>query len=201
MRGMADDRTRVNKQIRARELRVIGDDGSQLGIMSLNEALDLAAEQGLDLVEVSPNSRPPVCRIMDYGKYKYNQKKKQQSARRRQAGQQMKEVKLRPKTEEHDFQFKFKHIMRFLEDGNKAKVTVRFRGREMAHRDIGFEMLQRIIEEAGDMAVVASKPAMEGRLLYMVLAPSPKAMVIKRSREEQRNDKKEEADEQPGDAG
>ena len=191
MRGSQEEKTRVNTQIRAREVRVIGDDGSQLGIMPLQEALDISGERGLDLVEVSPTSRPPVCRIMDYGKYKYTQKKKQQGAKRRQASQQMKEVKLRPKTEEHDYNFKFKHIKRFLEDGNKAKVTVRFRGREMAHRDIGFEMCQRIIEDIGDLAVVTSPPAMEGRLLYMVLAPSPKALVLKRSREEERQKEKD----------
>ena len=184
---MQEDRTRINKQIRAREVRVIGDDGAQLGIMSLQEALDIAVDKGLDLVEVSPTSRPPVCRVMDYGKYKYNQKKKQQGAKKRQAGQQMKEVKLRPKTEEHDYQFKLKHITRFLIEGAKAKVTVRFRGREMAHRDIGFEMLQRIIQDAGELATVSSPPMMEGRLLYMVLAPSPKAMVIMRAKEEERN--------------
>jgi translation initiation factor IF-3 len=177
-------------------VRVIGDDGAQLGIMSLNEAMEIAGGKGLDLVEVSPTSRPPVCRIMDYGKYKYNQKKKQQTAKKRQAGQQMKEVKLRPKTEEHDYQFKLKHVVRFLTDGAKAKVTVRFRGREMAHRDIGFEMLKRIISDVGDLAVVTSPPAMEGRLLYMVLAPSPKAVVLMRAKEEERNKAKQKSREE-----
>ncbi len=194
MRGKQEDRTRVNKQIRAREVRVIGDEGSQLGIMPLQEALDISDDRGLDLVEVSPTARPPVCRIMDYGKYKYSQKKKQQGSKRRQAGQQMKEVKLRPKTEEHDYQFKSKHINRFLLDGAKVKVTVRFRGREMAHRNIGFEMLDRIIREIDDLAVVASQPAMEGRLLYMVLAPSPKALIFKRAKDEKRNQAKEKKD-------
>ncbi len=190
MRGMEnssqEERTRINNQIRAREVRVIDDDGSQLGIMPLQEALRICEDKGLDLVEVASTSRPPVCRVMDYGKYKYNQKKKQQGAKRKQAGQQMKEVKLRPKTEEHDYNFKLKHIMRFLSDGNKAKVTVRFRGREMAHRDLGFEMLERIIQDAGDLAVVASAPTMEGRLMYMVLAPSPKAMILKKAKEEEK---------------
>lgn len=181
-----EERTRINNQIRAREVRVIDDDGSQLGIMPLQEALRICEDKGLDLVEVASTSRPPVCRVMDYGKYKYNQKKKQQGAKRKQAGQQMKEVKLRPKTEEHDYNFKLKHIMRFLSDGNKAKVTVRFRGREMAHRDLGFEMLERIIQDAGDLAVVASAPTMEGRLMYMVLAPSPKAMILKKAKEEEK---------------
>jgi len=146
----------------------------------------------MDLVEVSSDSRPPVCRIMDYGKYKYTQKKKQQSAKKRAVNQSLKEVKLRPKTEEHDYQFKLKHILRFLMDGDKAKITIRFRGREMAHKDIGMEMLKRIIGDIGEMATVASEPAMEGRLLQMVLNPSPKALVIKRSKDEQRRAKEEE---------
>jgi len=160
--------------------------------MPTEDAIRQAKEHGMDLVEVSPTSRPPVCRIMDYGKYKYTQKKKAQSAKKKATTQSVKEVKLRPKTEEHDYQFKLKHIQRFLQDGNKAKVTVRFRGREMAHKDIGLEMLKRIVQDVGDMATVASNPAMEGRLLQMVLAPSPRALVLKRSKDEQRRAKKEE---------
>lgn len=165
---------------------MISPDGEQLGIMSTIEALRIAEEQGLDLVEVAPDSRPPVCRIMDYGKYKYTLKKKQQSAKKRAVAQSLKEVKLRPKTEEHDYQVKLKHITRFLLEGNKVKVTIRFRGREMAHRDIGMEMLNRIVQDAGDLAVVASTPLMEGRLLHMVLNPSPKALVLKRAKDEKR---------------
>jgi len=173
-------------------VRVISETGDQLGIMPTPDAIRTAGEKGMDLVEVSPTSRPPVCRIMDYGKYKYTQKKKAQSAKKKAMTQSVKEVKLRPKTEEHDYQFKLKHIQRFLLDGNKAKVTIRFRGREMAHKDIGMEMLKRIVRDVGDMATVASEPAMEGRLLQMVLAPSPKALVIKRSKDEQRRAEKEE---------
>jgi translation initiation factor IF-3 len=183
----------VNERIVAREVRVISETGEQLGIMPTPDAIRVAGEKGMDLVEVSPTSRPPVCRIMDYGKYKYTQKKKAQSAKKKAMTQSVKEVKLRPKTEEHDYQFKLKHINRFLLDGNKAKVTIRFRGREMAHKDIGLEMLKRIVLDVGDMATVASEPAMEGRLLQMVLAPSPKALVIKRSKDEQRRAKKEES--------
>ncbi len=161
--------------------------------MPTEDAVHMAGDRGMDLVEVSSTSRPPVCRIMDYGKYKYTQKKKAQSAKKKAITQSLKEVKLRPKTEEHDYQFKLKHIQRFLLDGNKAKVTVRFRGREMAHKDIGLEMLNRIVRDVGDMATVASEPAMEGRLLQMVLAPSPKALVLKRSKDEQRRAKKEES--------
>ncbi|HOX44704.1 MAG TPA: translation initiation factor IF-3 [Myxococcota bacterium] len=181
---MPGTNNRVNRQIRAREVRVISGDGEQLGIMSIEEALRKADEQGLDLVEVAAVSRPPVCRIMDYGKFKYSQKKKQKGTR--QASQQMKEVKLRPKTEEHDYQVKLKHITRFLTEGHKVKITVRFRGREMAHKDIGLEMLNRISKDAGDLAVIAAPPLMEGRLLQMVLAPSPRALVIKRAKDEER---------------
>jgi translation initiation factor IF-3 len=176
----------------AREVRVISSDGEQLGILKTGDAIRAAEDRGMDLVEVSGDSRPPVCRIMDYGKYKYTQKKKQQVAKKRSSSQSLKEVKFRPKTEEHDYQFKFKHITRFLNDGHKAKVTVRFRGREMAHKDIGMEMLQRIIKEVGEMATVASAPVMEGRLLQMILSPSPKTMAEKRKRDEKRL-KEEEA--------
>jgi len=182
----------VNKRIVSREIRVISSDGEQLGIMATGDALRIAEEQGMDLVEVSPDSRPPVCRIMDYGKYKYTQKKKQKSAKKRAVSQSLKEVKLRPKTEEHDYQFKLKHILRFLKEGNKAKVTIRFRGREMAHKDIGMEMLRRIIKEVGDLATVATEPVMEGRLLHMVLTPSPKALVMKRARDKDKRSKKKD---------
>ncbi|RME23451.1 MAG: translation initiation factor IF-3 [Deltaproteobacteria bacterium] len=181
-----DSEPRVNNRIVAREVRVISPEGEQLGIMSTSEALRIAEEQGLDLVEVAPDSRPPVCRIMDYGKYKYTQKKKMQSAKRKAASQQLKEVKLRPKTEEHDYQVKIKHVHRFLQEGNKVKVTIRFRGREMAHRDIGMAMLNRIIEDAGELATVATAPVMEGRLLHMILSPSQKALKMKKEREEKR---------------
>ena len=182
----------MNERIVAREVRVISETSDQLGIMPTPDAIRLASEKGMDLVEVSPTARPPVCRILDYGKYKYAQKKKAQSAKKKTINQSVKEVKLRPKTEEHDYQFKLKHIQRFLLDGNKAKVTIRFRGREMAHKDIGLEMLKRIVRDVGDIAIVASEPAMEGRLLQMILAPSPKAMVLRRSKNEQRRTKKEE---------
>lgn len=183
---MNQDTTRINEGIRAREVRVISAEGEQLGIMSTDEAIRVAQEQGLDLVEVAAASRPPVCRIMDYGRYKYQLKKKQQGSKKRMAGQTMKEVKLRPKTEVHDYQVKLKHINRFLLEGHKVKVTVRFRGREMAHKDLGLEMLERITKDAGDLATVGSPPLMEGRMLQMVLAPSPKALVIKRAKDEER---------------
>jgi translation initiation factor IF-3 len=159
--------------------------------MSTEEAIHLAREQGLDLVEVASATRPPVCRIMDYGKFKYQQKKKTQGSHKKLAGQTLKEVKLRPKTETHDYQVKLRHVNRFLLDGHKVKITVRFRGREMAHKDLGLEMLDRITKDVGDMAMVASPAYMEGRMLQMTLAPSPKALVIKRSRDEEREKARE----------
>jgi translation initiation factor IF-3 len=162
---------RINREIRAREVRVIDPEGKQLGILSLVEALRAAANFESDLVEVSPKSEPPVCRIMDYGKFKYQQSKKAHDARKKQTIVHLKEVKMRPKTEEHDFQFKLHHIERFLKEGNKTKVTIVFRGREMAHPDLGKNMLSRIVEEAKDWAKVEQPPKFEGRNCVMVLAP------------------------------
>lgn len=170
---------------------MIADGGDQLGIMSTEDAIRIAQEQGLDLVEVAATSRPPVCRIMDYGKFKYSQKKKTQGTKKHAAGQTVKEVKLRPKTEDHDYQFKLKHILRFLMEGAKVKVTIRFRGRELVHKDIGLEMLERITKDANEMGLVSSPAFMEGKLLQMVLTPSPKALVIKRNRDEERERIKE----------
>ena len=162
---------RINREIRAREVRVIDPDGQQLGILPLVEALRAAANLELDLVEVSSKSDPPVCRIMDYGKFKYQQQKKTQEARKKQAVVHLKEVKMRPKTEEHDFQFKLRHIERFLNEGDKTKVTIVFRGREMAHPDLGKKMLGRITEEAREWAKVEQEPKFEGRNCVMILAP------------------------------
>jgi translation initiation factor IF-3 len=159
--------------------------------MSTDDAIRIAQEQGLDLVEVAAQSRPPVCRIMDYGKFKYVQKKKTQGTKKHAAGQTVKEVKLRPKTEDHDYQFKLKHILRFLMDGAKVKVTIRFRGRELVHKDIGLEMLERITKDTTEMGLVTSPAFMEGKLLQMALSPSPKALVIKRKRDEERERAKE----------
>ncbi len=162
---------RINREIRAREVRVIDPEGKQLGILPLVEALRAAAEAELDLVEVSPKSEPPVCRIMDYGKFKYQQRKKDHDARKKQAVIHLKEVKMRPKTEEHDFKFKLRHIERFLKEGNKTKVTIVFRGREMAHPDLGRNMLGRITEESKEWGKVEQEPKLEGRNFVMVLAP------------------------------
>src|SRR5512139_2114711 len=167
---------RINREIRAREVRVIDPDGKQLGILPVYEALRIAVNFELDLVEVSPKSEPPVCRIMDYGKFKYQQSKKAHDAKKKQVVVHLKEVKMRPKTEEHDFQFKLRHIERFLKEGNKTKVTVVFRGRELAHPDLGRNMLNRMAEEAKGWGKVEQTPKFEGRNFIMVLAPlqSPK---------------------------
>jgi translation initiation factor IF-3 len=157
--------------IRVREVRVVGADGAQLGIMPTQEALQFAEEQGFDLVEVAPNERPPVCRIMDYGKYKYQRSKRQQLAKKKQKVILVKEIKLRPKTEEHDYQFKIQHVKRFLQEGHKAKVTVIFRGREMAHTELGRRVLDRIIVDLEDVATVEQTPKQEGRNMTLVLSP------------------------------
>jgi translation initiation factor IF-3 len=162
---------RINREIRAREVRVIDPEGKQLGILSLVEALRAAANFDLDLVEVSPKSEPPVCRIMDYGKFKYQQSKKAHDAKKRQTIVHLKEVKMRPKTEEHDLQFKLRHIERFLKEGNKTKVTIVFRGRELAHPDLGKNLLGRIAEETKDWGKMEQLPKFEGRNFVMVLTP------------------------------
>jgi translation initiation factor IF-3 len=153
------------------EVRVIDENGQQLGIMPTHQALSLAEAAGLDLVEVSPKAAPPVCRIMDFGKYKYEQKKKAAESRKHQSHVVVKEVKFRPKTEEHDYQFKLRHIQRFLQEGNKAKVTIAFRGREITHSDLGRAVLERITRELEGMSVVEQSPRMEGRHMLMILAP------------------------------
>ncbi len=162
---------RINREIRAREVRVIDPEGKQLGVLPLVEALRAAANFELDLVEVSPKAEPPVCRIMDYGKFKYQQSKKAHDARKKQTVVHLKEVKLRPKTEEHDFQFKVRHIERFIKEGNKTKITVVFRGRELAHPDLGRNMLNRVTEETKEWAKVEQPPKFEGRNFVMILTP------------------------------
>jgi translation initiation factor IF-3 len=161
----------VNEKIRAQEVRVIGKDGQQLGVLALKKALEQAALDELDLVEVAPNADPPVCKIMDYGKFKYQQSKRSQEAKKKQTVIQVKEVKVRPKTDEHDLLVKIKHIKRFLAQRDKAKVTIMFRGREIAYADQGMKVLQRIQEELKEDAMVEQSPKMEGRNMIMILAP------------------------------
>jgi translation initiation factor IF-3 len=155
------------------QVRVIGEDGSQLGILPVREALALAQEKSLDLVEVSPTARPPVCRIMDYGKFKYEQSKRERTARKKQHVQQLKEVKLRPKIDDHDFDFKIQHAREFLAARDKVKVTLTFRGREMAHPELGHQMMQRVIADLADVGSPESIPRSEGRTLVMVVMPKP----------------------------
>jgi translation initiation factor IF-3 len=153
------------------EIRVIGADGSQLGVLQTYEALRMAEEAGLDLVEVSPKAIPPVCKIMDYGRFKYEKAKKEKAAKKHQSTVVLKEVKFRPKTDDHDLDFKVRNIRRFLEEGNKAKLLIVFRGREIVHPETGHAVLNRVVKEVGDVATVEQYPAMEGRRMTMVLGP------------------------------
>jgi translation initiation factor IF-3 len=161
----------VNEQIRIPQLRVVDEEGEQLGVLDRNEALDIARERGLDLVEVAPNARPPVCRIMDYGKFKYEESKKAKRAKQKQHQQRVKTVKFRPKTEEHDYSFKKKHIIEFLDEGAKVKVVVMFRGREMAHLELGERIIQRLLEDLQDVAMLDDDPKLEGRNLTLMVSP------------------------------
>ncbi len=153
---------------------MIGSDGEQIGIVPIEEALAKAKEESLDLVEIVPNAEPPVCRIMDYGKFVFEQKKQKQAAKKKQKQVQVKEMKFRPHTGEGDYQVKLRNVRRFLEDGDRAKITMRFRGREHAHRELGLKVLQRIEKDLEELATVEQKPAMEGRQMVMVLAPRKK---------------------------
>ncbi|WP_373499987.1 translation initiation factor IF-3 [Desulfococcus sp.] len=161
----------MNRQIRAKEVRVIDPDGNQIGIIPTNKALATANEFGLDLVEVSPNATPPVCKIMDYGRYKYEQTKKQQEAKKKQSSFQVKEIKVRPKTGDHDLNVKLGHIRKFIERKDKVKVTVMFRGREITLSEQGRELLQKIAEELVELATVEQYPKFEGRTMVMILSP------------------------------
>lgn len=179
---MKKDTTRVNERIRAREIRVIGADGEQLGVMTPEVAWQRAIEEGLDLVEVAPNATPPVCRIMDYGRYKYEIKKKSGKSKGHSAS--LKEVKLRPRTDDHDLEFKLKNARRFLMDGDKVKVTVMFRGREIVHTGLGRQQLERVKVMVGPLASVESPPRMEGRFLSMILVPNREAVAEAKKAEE-----------------
>ena len=173
-------KTRVNEAIRAAQLRVIAADGSQLGIKTREEALKIARDGGLDLVEVAPQSDPPVCRIMDYGKYRYEQEQKAKRARKHQSTTVVKEIKIRPKIDNHDFEVKEKHVRRFLEHGARVKVTIMFRGRELTHPEIGKELLKRLAEEIKDLGKVEVSPKLDGRDMIMVLSPVAPPKVSRR---------------------
>lgn len=165
-----DNTPRINEEIRARELRVVGPENEQIGIMSARDALALAEERQLDLVEIAPNGKPPVARIMNYGKYRYEQQKREKEAKKKQKTFTLKEVKLRPHIEDHDFYVKMKNATKFLGEGNKVKVTIMFRGRELSHPELGHNVLSRFADELKDLAVVEKAAKMEGRNMTMILA-------------------------------
>ncbi|MEZ0246802.1 MAG: translation initiation factor IF-3 [Methylophilaceae bacterium] len=172
---MAQDKeTRINGDITASQIRLIGVDGEQLGIVGLTQALSMAEEAEIDLVEIAPQAAPPVCRLMDYGKFKYHESKKQHEARLKQKQVQVKEVKFRPGTDEGDYQVKLRNLIRFLEEGDKAKITLRFRGREITHQELGLALLKRVEADLQEHAVVEQFPKMEGRQMVMVLGPHKK---------------------------
>lgn len=161
----------VNEKIRAREVRLIDSNGDQLGVKSRNEALDIAQTRNLDLVLVAPNAKPPVCRIMDFGKYRFEQQKKEKEARKKQKVINVKEVRFTPGIGQHDFDTKLKNARKFLDNGDKVKAAVRFRGRAITHKDLGREVLDRFAEDVKDVATIESKPKMEGRNMFMMVAP------------------------------
>ena len=165
---------RVNERIRIPQVRVVGADGEQIGVLSTKDALERAREEGLDLVEVAPTAKPPVCRIMDYGKFKYEQSKKDRRARQNQHVVSVKEVKLRPRIDDHDYDFKLANARRFLEGKDKVKFTIQFRGREMAHREFGMKLIDRVLKDIEDIAQIENPARHEGRFITMVVAPKRK---------------------------
>ena len=169
-----DRDTRINEEITAPEVRLIGVDGEQIGIVSLATANKMAEDAGVDLVEIAPTAKPPVCRVMDYGKFKYAEAKKRHEAKLKQKQIQVKEVKFRPGTDEGDYQIKLRNLIRFLEEGDKTKVTLRFRGREMAHQEFGVKLLERVRADLDAVGVVEQFPKLEGRQMIMVLSPKKK---------------------------
>jgi len=172
---IAQDRShRINGEINTPEVRLVGIEGEALGVVKLPDAFRMAEEAQVDLVEIAPTAEPPVCRLMDYGKFKYQEQKKAHEARLKQKQIQVKEVKFRPQTDENDYQTKMRNLMRFLEEGDKAKITLRFRGREMAHQEFGVKLLERVRDELVELAVVESMPRLEGRQMVMILSPKKK---------------------------
>lgn len=172
---------RTDRRIKAREVRVVGPNGEQLGVMPTDQALARAQAEGLNLVEVNPMARPPVCKIMDYGRFKYEEKKKANEAKKKQVVVKVKEVKLRPKTEEHDYETKLRHVKEFIEEGNKAKITIMFRGREITHRELGTAILDDVMKDTKDIAVVDQQVRLEGKTMFIILGPNPK--VAQRARD------------------
>ncbi|MGM9401742.1 translation initiation factor IF-3 [Aliiroseovarius sp. KMU-71] len=169
-----DTGPRINDRIRGPEIRLIGADGENVGVVPPARGLAMAQEAGLDLVEISPNANPPVCKIMDFGKFKYEQQKRESEARKKQKTIEVKEVKFRPNTDTHDYDVKMRNVVKFLEKGDKVKVTLRFRGREMAHQNLGRELLLRVAEDIKELGKVENMPKMEGRQMVMMIGPLPK---------------------------
>ncbi|MGR3437426.1 translation initiation factor IF-3 [Salipiger abyssi] len=169
-----DTGPRVNDRIRAPEIRLIGAEGENLGVQQPRRAMELAEQAGLDLVEISPNANPPVCKIIDFGKFKYEQQKRESEARKKQKIIEVKEVKFRPGTDTHDYDVKMRNVFKFLENGDKVKITLRFRGREMAHQNLGRELLERVAEDVKDLGKVENMPKMEGRQMIMMIGPLAK---------------------------
>ena len=178
------DPTRINERIRVPEVRLIGDDGQQIGVMATEEALEYARERDLDLVEVAPEARPPVCRVLDYSKYKYEQEQKQKAARKHQQQITVREIKFRPKIAQHDYDTKKGHVERFLRNQDKVKVTIMFRGREVTHPERGVMILDRLADELADLAVVEQRPIQDGRNMTMLLAPGRAAAKAEAETEE-----------------
>jgi translation initiation factor IF-3 len=168
---LADKDLRINEQIRVREVRLIDDDGNQKGILPTLEAIRMAREQGLDLVEVAPQANPPVCKLLNYGKFKFEQEKKIRDSKKKIKLQKLKEIRMQPKIDDHDLDFKSKHVKEFLKEGDKVKVTIRFRGRELAHTELGFEVLKQVLQRLDNDYVIEKNAAMEGRFMSMVLSP------------------------------
>lgn len=166
-----DDGPRVNRKIRSTEIRLIGAEGENIGVVSPTRGVELAEEAGLDLVEISPNANPPVCKIMDFGKFKYEQQKKESEARKKQKIIEVKEVKFRPNTDTHDYDVKMRNVTKFLSNGDKVKVTLRFRGREMAHQDLGRRLLERVADDTVELGKIEAMPKMEGRQMVMMINP------------------------------
>ncbi len=171
---MRDTGPRVNDKIRAPEIRLIGAEGENIGVVSPERGMDLARDAGLDLVEISPNANPPVCKIMDFGKYKYETQKRESEARKKQKTIEIKEVKFRPNTDTHDYDVKMRNVVKFLGNGDKVKVTLRFRGREMAHLELGRSLLERVAADVEEIGKIDNMPKMEGRQMVMMISPQTK---------------------------
>ncbi len=167
-----DTGPRVNERIRETEIRLIGADGENVGVTSPSHGMQLAEEAGLDLVEISPNASPPVCKVMDFGKFKYEQQKRESEARKKQKTIEVKEIKFRPNTDTHDYDVKMRNVVKFLENGDKVKVTLRFRGREMAHQNLGLELLHRVAADVDELGKVENMPKLEGRQMVMMIGPA-----------------------------